>query len=237
MRSIRIIVLILMGILFLSTGTYYLMNARTVQLFGGITSKVSTEEKVVALTFDDGPTQLTDSLLQLLNNYKAKATFFLIGNELEKHMDFGRQIAGEGHQLGNHSYTHKRMIFKSQCFIKKEIERTNDLIRKTGYEGEIDFRPPNGKKLAGLPYYLNKQGIETITWSLEPDSYFDKNPDKLNYVKEKVEPGSIILLHPMYDKNELEVVQGILESLSKEGYQFVTVNELQQYESRASKES
>jgi peptidoglycan-N-acetylglucosamine deacetylase len=205
------------------------MNSRTYQLFGGLTSHVDTNKKVVALTFDDGPSKNVEKILPLLEKYNAKATFFLIGNELEKNLEEGQKIAEAGHQIGNHTYSHKRMIFKSPSFIEKEIKTTNQLIRKTGYKGEIDFRPPNGKKLVGLPYFLKKQQMETITWNLEPDTYYTSVSDKVNYVNKNVKPGSIILLHPMYDNtgNELKVIEGILKHLSEKGYEFVTVNELQ----------
>ncbi|MDP4087490.1 MAG: polysaccharide deacetylase family protein [Bacillota bacterium] len=210
-------------------GTYKLMNSRTFQLFGGITNEVQTNKKIVALTFDDGPTKNVDQILPLLNKYHAKATFFLIGKELEKDQNEGKKIVAAGHQIGNHTYSHNRMIFKRYSYIKSEIDKTNELIRKTGYKGEIDFRPPNGKKLVALPYYLNKIHMDTITWTLEPDTYFTKVSDKVNYVKKNVKPGSIILLHPMYDHtgNELKTIDGILDSLSKKGYKFVTVTKLQ----------
>jgi peptidoglycan/xylan/chitin deacetylase (PgdA/CDA1 family) len=207
------------------------MNSRTYQLFGGLTSHVETNKKVVALTFDDGPSKNVEKILPLLDKYKAKATFFLIGNELEKNFEQGQKIAEAGHQIGNHTYSHKRMIFKSPSFIKQEIEKTNRLIRKTGFNREIDFRPPNSKKLIGLPYYLKTHNIQTITWDLEPDTYYTSVSDKVDYVKKNVRPGSIILLHAMYDdtENELKVTEGILEYLSKEGYKFVTVNDLQKF--------
>lgn len=203
------------------------MNARNFQVFGGLTSHVETNEKVVALTFDDGPTEQTASILSLLVKYQAKATFFLIGSELEKNREAGQQIASAGHQIGNHTFSHQRMVFKNPSFIREEIEKTNQLIRETGYEGEIDFRPPNGKKLIGLPYYLHKQQIQTIMWNLEPDTNYSAASDKINEVIQYVKPGSIILLHPMYDKSELLAIEGILDALTKEGYTFVTVNDLQ----------
>ena len=155
--------------------------------------------------------------------------FFLIGNELEKNLSFGESIVQSGHQIGNHTYSHNRMVFKTPSFIKEEIEKTNALIRQTGFTGAIDFRPPNGKKLIGLPYYLNKNNIETITWDLEPDTFYKSAADKIEYVNKNVKPGSIILLHSMYDESNesLQTIEGILDSLSKKGYQFVTVNELQ----------
>lgn len=203
------------------------MNARSFQVFGGLTSHVQTNEKIVALTFDDGPSEQTASIVALLGKYQAKATFFLIGSELEKNREAGQLITKAGHQIGNHTFSHQRMVFKKPSFIREEIEKTNQLIRETGYEGEIDFRPPNGKKLIGLPYYLHKQQIQTIMWSLEPDTNFRTPSDKVNEVVQHVKPGSIILLHPMYDKTELLAIEGILDALTKEGYTFVTVNDLQ----------
>ena len=221
--------IILITLLILLFGAYKLMNSRTYQLFGELTNRVETNQKIVALTFDDGPTKNVEKTLPLLNKYNANATFFVIGTELEKNLKLGRAIVKSGHQLGNHTYSHNRMIFKTPSFMKEEIEKTNTFIRATGYTDQIDFRPPNGKKLIGLPYYLNKHHIETITWDLEPDTYYNSPSDKVNYVNKNGKPGSIILLHSMYDDSEkyLQALEGILDSLSKKGYQFVTVNELQ----------
>jgi peptidoglycan-N-acetylglucosamine deacetylase len=230
MKKIWLIVIGILLLFLLLFSTYKLMNARTFQLFGGLTNHVETNEKVVALTFDDGPTQNVEEILALLDTYDAKATFFLIGNEIEKSPELAREIAKNGHQLGNHTYSHERMIFKSYSFIKKEIEDTNKLIEQAGYTGEIDFRPPNGKKIIGLPYYLKKANMDTILWDIEPDTYYQVAEKKVNYVKESVKPGSIILMHPMYDQTgeELNAIEGVLKALTEEGYTFVTVNELQQ---------
>ncbi|WP_081464544.1 polysaccharide deacetylase family protein [Sporosarcina newyorkensis] len=205
--------------------TYKLMNSRTFQLFGGLTNSVETNQKVVALTFDDGPTKNVDSVLAVLNHYNIKATFFLIGNEIETNQKEAEEIVKAGHQVGNHTYSHNRMIFKSTSFIKEEIEKTDNLIRRIGYEDEIDFRPPNGKKLLALPYYLNKHKKDTITWNIEPDSAVDK----IDYVKQNIKNGSIILLHPMYDETgeQLKLIEDIIKLLLDEDYEFVTVNDLQ----------
>ncbi|MFF2588048.1 polysaccharide deacetylase family protein [Peribacillus butanolivorans] len=209
--------------------TYKLMNSRTHQFFGGLTAKVETNQKVVALTFDDGPSKNVNQILPLLDKYNVKATFFLIGNEIERYPEEAKKIVEAGHQIGNHTYSHKRMVFKSSSYIKEEIEKTDKLIQDSGYKGEIDVRPPNGKKLVGLPYYLNKNDRDTITWNIEPDSYYTSASDKVNYVKDHIKPGSIILMHPMYDDTgkELQAIEGVLKLLSNEGYTFVNVNELQ----------
>lgn len=224
--TIAIVIFIIILLLF---GTYKLMNARTFQIFGGLTNHVETNQKVVALTFDDGPTKNVQQILPLLDKYHAKGTFFLIGNEIEKNPEEAAKIVKAGHQVGNHTYSHNRMVFKSPSYIKKEIEKTDRLIQKAGFKGEIDFRPPNGKKLVGLPYYLHQHNRDTITWSIEPDTYYTSARDKIKYVNKEIKPGAIILLHPMYDNtgDELNAIEGILKTLSKDGYSFVTVNELQ----------
>ncbi|WHZ05729.1 polysaccharide deacetylase family protein [Neobacillus sp. YX16] len=228
--------LLLIGIIFLLMvllfgGMFKVTKLRTFQLFGGLTYQVETENKVIALTFDDGPTKNVDQILSLLNKYKAKATFFLIGNDIEKHPEEAKKLVESGHQIGNHTYSHQRMVLKSPTFIKEEIEKTDELIKKYGYKSQIDFRPPYGKKLVGLPYYLLKYKRETIMWSLEPDTYFTSADEKVNYVVENIKPGAIILLHPMYDQTggEIRAIEGILRELTEEGYKFVTVDELQEF--------
>lgn len=101
-------------------GTYKLMNARSFQLFGDLTNRVETNEKVIALTFDDGPTNNVKQILPLLDTYNAKATFFLIGNELEKNLSLGESIVQSGHQIGNHTYSHNRMVLKHLLLLKKK---------------------------------------------------------------------------------------------------------------------
>ncbi|WP_077617479.1 polysaccharide deacetylase family protein [Bacillus sinesaloumensis] len=216
-------------ILFMMVGGYKITVSRSYQLFGGLTQQIDTEQKVVALTFDDGPTQNVHESLPLLDKYNVKATFFLIGQDIEKYPEEAKQIVEAGHQVGNHTYSHDRMVLKSQSFISEEIEKTDELIREAGYEGENDFRPPYGKKFVGLPYYLSKEDRETITWNIEPDTYHTTPVDKVNYVKENIQPGSIILMHPMYAEVDkvLAEIEGVIQTLQDEDYTFVTVDELQ----------
>ena len=230
-KKLMVIGIGILVVFLLLIGTYKLMNARTYQLFGGLTVQVETNQKVVALTFDDGPSKNVNQILSLLEKYNARATFFLIGNEIEEYPGEARKIVESGHQIGNHTYSHNRMVFKTPSYIKEEIEKTDQLIQHAGYKGEIDFRPPNGKKLVGLPYFLSKQNRDTITWNIEPDSYHSNASDKVDYVKDHIKPGSIILMHPMYDDTgeELRAIEGVLQALSDEGYAFVTVNELQEF--------
>ncbi|HEU4964350.1 MAG TPA: polysaccharide deacetylase family protein [Bacilli bacterium] len=223
--------LILLLVVALLFGLYKLMNARTYQVFGELVPRVETQDKVVALTFDDGPTERVDEVLPVLDELGVKATFFLIGNELEQHPEEGKKIAAAGHEIGNHTYSHQRMVFKSPSYIKEEIEKTDRLIRDTGYGGEILFRPPNCKKLVGLPYYLWQHDRVAVTWDVEPESAPEETDDPqemVRRVKEQTKPGSIILFHVMYDSRDAsrQALRDSIVALQEEGYRFVTVSEL-----------
>jgi peptidoglycan-N-acetylglucosamine deacetylase len=232
MRRLAIIGGISAAIVLLFLGTWRLSNSRTFQMFGEIVPRVETSERVVALTFDDGPTtEATSQVLSVLRERGVKATFFVIGGELEQHPELGQRIVQEGHELGNHSYSHERMVFKTPSFIREEIERSDQLIRDTGYQGPIQFRPPYGKKLVLLPYYLNKTHRKSIMWDIEPDSDPDVSQDADKIVAEvlsQARPGSIILLHVMYKnrKPSLNAVSGIIDGLRQQGYKFKTISEL-----------
>ncbi|MBU9723442.1 MULTISPECIES: polysaccharide deacetylase family protein [Bacillaceae] len=228
-----------MVVIILLIAVSYLLNelsqSRTFQFFGGLVTSIETNEKVVALTFDDGPGVNTHEILDTLRRHDVKGTFYLTGYEIENAFDDASKIVQEGHEIGNHSYSHQRMVFKSPSFIKDEIDKTDELIRQIGYEGEITFRPPYGRRLVLLPYYLSKQDRKTIYMNIEPESYPEIAGDATkieNHVVENIEPGSIILLHVMYEsrRESLNSVEGIINSLKEEGYKFVTISELLQYE-------
>jgi peptidoglycan/xylan/chitin deacetylase (PgdA/CDA1 family) len=209
-------------------GLLQISKSRTFQFFGSIVNRVDTKEKVIALTFDDGPETFTNEVLDMLQDKQIKATFYVIGERLKENLDIGKRIADEGHELGNHSYTHQRFLFKPLSFIDSEIQKTNQLIRETGYEGTITFRPPYGKKLLGLPWYLNKHNIETIMVDVEPDTYGTTSDFFVEYTVANTKSGSIILLHPLCKpcNEQRKSVPLIIDALKKNGYTFVTVSEL-----------
>jgi peptidoglycan-N-acetylglucosamine deacetylase len=207
-------------------------KSRTFQLLGEIVPRVETQQKVVALTFDDGPTvEGTTEILSILKENDVKASFFLIGADIEKHPESTKQLIAAGHEIGNHSYTHERMVFKMPSFIEREIDDTDTRIREAGYSGEIHFRPPFGKKFLLLPYYLSQRRKKNIMWDVEPNSFpeIDKDANKtVEYVLHHTKPGSIILLHIMYPGREasMKAVSGIIRGLKEQGYEFKTVSEL-----------
>jgi peptidoglycan-N-acetylglucosamine deacetylase len=207
-------------------------RARTFQLMGEIVPRVETSQKVVALTFDDGPTtEGTNEVLAILKDYDVKASFFLIGADIQTHPESVKQIIAAGHEIGNHSYSHKRMFFQTPSFIQREIDDTDRLIRQAGYEGTIHFRPPFGKKFLLLPYYLSKRDKKSIMWDVEPesDAEIDGNAENIiHHVLQQTKPGSIILLHVMYKSRQpsMNAVGPIIKGLKEQGFEFKTVSEL-----------
>ncbi|WP_233080294.1 polysaccharide deacetylase family protein [Rheinheimera soli] len=211
---------------------WQLSSSRQFQLFGTLVDKVDTEQKLVALTFDDGPTpQYTAGILQLLELYQVKATFFVTGAETQRYMTQAKQIVAAGHQLGNHSWFHNRMLLMSLDDISREIEGTDQQIREAGFQGDILFRPPYGKKLLMLPWYLASTNRTNIMWDIAPETFDQDSEDPQSMateVLEQVEPGSIVLLHLMYKNREASrtALPIIIKGLKAKGYRMVTVSEL-----------
>ncbi len=209
---------------------FEISKSRTFQFFGTLVNRVETTEKVVALTFDDGPDPAgTHAMLDTLRSRQVPATFFLIGRDIAAHPELAHDIAAAGHEIGNHSFSHDRMIGVTPAWVADEVEATDALIRTTGYPGEILFRPPNGKKLFALPHYLASHNRTTVTWDVEPDS--DGTPDAATVVSttvSQVRPGSIVLLHGMYAGREQtrQAIGPIIDRLKEQGYRFVTVSQL-----------
>lgn len=222
---ICIVLFLLISVLF---SFYTISKSRRFQFFGDITNRVNTEERVVALTFDDGPTEYTNTVLDILKEKRVSATFYVTGSDLEKHADIGAAIVEAGHDLGNHSYSHSRFLLKSQQFIDDEIQKTNELIRQAGFDGTITFRPPYGKKLLGLPWYLMTHDIETVTWDVEPDSFGTESDFIVQYTIEHTNNGSIILLHPFCASctGQRDALPKIIDALHEQGYTFVPISEL-----------
>ncbi|NKY86572.1 polysaccharide deacetylase family protein [Nocardia veterana] len=210
-----------------SIGAYVLMNSRTFQVAGRLVHRVDTTRKVVALTIDDGPTDRTPAILETLAAEHIPATFYLVGRDLAAHRDYGARIAAAGHELGNHSYSHRRLVFVTPATVRDEIERTDAEIERTGYHGPVTFRPPHGKKLVALPRYLSRHDRTTVMWDVESDSTGGAGTDAIVAdTVSRTRPGSIILLHAMYQAAAAAAIPRIAAELRSRGYDFVTVSQL-----------
>lgn len=200
------------------------------QLIGSATCHIKTKEKVVALTFDDGPDAIaTPQILAALKKHDIKATFFVVGSKVQKYPELVKQAFRQGYEIGNHTWSHTTCVLKSKSTIRKHIQNTDDEIRKTGYTGTIHFRAPHGMKLINLPLVLKKMGKEHILFDVWAWDWNAPGTDRIvSYAMTGAKPGSIILLHDGCGNPEQTVpaVDTIITKLKEQGYRFVTVSEL-----------
>ncbi len=191
---------------------------------GSIAGIDPQKDKVVALTFDDGPKpSVTSEVLETLQTYKARATFFLLGNHVEQFPATTRLIYGSGNEIGNHSFGHKDFKTLTTAQILDEINQTNQAIYETVGARPILVRPPYGnitQKMAG------EIGRPCILWSVDSEDWKYKNADRdYNHVMDSIKDGDIVLMHDIY-KPTAEAVSRIVRELTKRGYKLVSVSQL-----------
>ena len=186
----------------------------------------TTGNKVIALTFDDGPGPYTAHLLDVLDQYGAKATFFLIGSKVSSQANVVRSIHARGHQLGNHSWSHPELPKLPVNQIAGEIDRTNDAIKQaTGVTPAI-LRPPYGAVNGVVLEQLRLRGMSSILWSVDTRDWADRNSDIVcSRAVAGARPGAIILMHDIH-QTSVNAVPCILSALKQQGYSFVTVQGL-----------
>jgi len=193
--------------------------------------RINIDEKVIALTFDDGPSEIrTPALLDLLSKHNVKATFFMLGKNIEKYPDIAQAVFNQGHLIGNHSYDHPRLVFKSPSFVTDQILKTEELIKEIGQEKVIYFRPPYSSKYIVLPLVLKAMDKKLVTGTYDPPSQY-KSPfsaeEVANEVIKNAQPGSIIFLHDGKDSDKdqfVESIELIIIELRDQGYNFVRLD-------------
>ncbi|MEG0472758.1 MAG: polysaccharide deacetylase family protein [Solibacillus sp.] len=197
---------------------------------GQIVWDIKTEEKIIALTFDDGPhKKYTNEVLDLLAKYDAKGTFFVVGEQVEKNPEIILRMHEEGHALANHTYSHPLKASVPQ--LLKEIKATNDVIFSiTGCSPKL-FRPVEGQYTDKLIEAVVKDGYKVVMWTWHLDTEDWKNPGVnkiVDIVLKGTRKGNVVLFHDGGGnrKQTVEALAQILPALQKEGYQFVTVSEL-----------
>ncbi len=188
-------------------------------------------EKLLSLTFDDGPTPYTNEILDILKNQNVKATFFTIGVHAAKHPQLVIRWHNEGHTIGNHSYNHGfNFDWLSSKKMAVEIEQTNSLIQElTGVVPNL-FRPPYGITNPNLSRAVKWTGMASIGWNIRSFDTKLKDPDKLmKRILSKVKGGDIILLHDSMEVT-MKILTPLIEQAKQMGYTFVPVNELLEIE-------
>lgn len=206
-------------------------------VFGEVYHKIGKEQKMIALTFNDGPNEpYTSEILDILDTYNVRATFFVIGQNVERYPETARRILAEGHVIGNHSYSHNTFHALSD-FGAEDLKVAQRVIFRTLGVTPHLYRPPHGTKTPWELKAAENEGMIVVTWSVSTNEISVPSAEKLaeNIVNE-VDPGEIILLHDGHgtdydseraDKSLLvEALPLMIEKLKAEGYRFVTVPSL-----------
>jgi peptidoglycan/xylan/chitin deacetylase (PgdA/CDA1 family) len=220
---------ILLGLLgATAVGLREVVNSSTFQLFGDYVARVDTEDRVVALTFDDGPDPThTPRILTVLDQHHVKATFFMLGRNVERYPAVAREVLRRGHEIGNHSYSHRKLVLMWPRRVRDEIERTDALLRDIGVSGEIPFRPPHASKFIVLPYVLVKMKKLSVLGDVDPEEWKGHSASVMTAsILRQVRPGSIIGLHDPLGAETLQTLQNILPALAAKGYRFETISAL-----------
>lgn len=192
-----------------------------------IISQGSNLRKEVALTFDDGPHPvLTLQLLDILRAHRVKATFFVLGERVKLYPWTLQRIVDEGHEIGNHSYSHRSFLHLSPDSIRQEIDQTQEIIKFTvGFEPLL-FRPPYGSYRESTRELCTEDHLEMVLWSVDSEDWKLRDPDMVYHeIMSQVRNGSIILCHDIHPTT-IQAMSRVIESLQEDGYEFKTVSEI-----------
>lgn len=185
-------------------------------------------EKVVALTFDDGPwPETTEQVLAILQRFEVPATFFVTGQQVEKLPQLAWRMVAEGHAIANHSWSHPMAEMDTATAIR-ELDHTNRLIERVTGTRPALFRPPGGNLNTRLTTYAKQTQNAVLMWSADSEDYYVSAPLIVDNVLRQVRPGGIVLLHDGGGNQQatVEALPQILTTLQRLGYRFVTVPEL-----------
>ncbi|MBW4841141.1 MAG: polysaccharide deacetylase family protein [Paenibacillaceae bacterium] len=199
---------------------------------GDIVWEVPMSEKFIALTFDDGPDELqTPKILELLDKYQAKATFFVVGDRVKRFPDIVRLEQAGGHEIGNHSYHHPSFHRLTLKTLTEELAMTQEAIFETTGSKPVLFRPPGGYYNEAIVELTKHNDLKMILWSWHQDTKDWASPGVYKIVRKvlnNARNGDIILMHDYVHNSTqtLEALKVILPELQSRGYRFVTVSEL-----------
>jgi len=189
---------------------------------------VNVDSPYIAMTFDDGPSpETTPRLLDILKQRNIKATFFMIGQNAERNPTIVKRILAEGHEIGNHSWTHPQLSKLSDDRVTDEINKTQNAIKDASGYTPVILRPPYGAITARQKEWIEKQfGLSVIIWSVDP---FDWKRPGVSVIEQRIlagaRPGAIVLSHDIH-KQTVDAMPATLDALAAKGFKFVTVSQL-----------
>lgn len=233
-----ILILVLVAVLtFMVLVLFTIFFDQAILVRKGTVYHVRSNEKVVAFTFDDGPSPIwTSQILDALKSVDVKATFFMLGEHVQRYPEIARRVAEQGHEIGNHTYDHHGLIYYKPEELKRQIKDTERVVLSvTGIKTKY-FRPPKAWITEKEKKQLNDLGYETVLWSLNSKDWvtFDDRYI-IKYILHHVRPGDIILFHDSGGvfrpeggnrKETVKTIPRLVRCLREHGYRFVTISQL-----------
>lgn len=190
---------------------------------GVLTRKIDKNKKMVALTYDDGPSIYTPRILKILKENDSVATFFVVGNRVPTYSDTVKTACDMGCEIGNHTYEHKCLTRLSEAEVRRQISRTNKNVKKVTGQTPVIMRPTGGATNTNVKKWV---GMPSIIWSIDTLDWKTRNADSTKRaVLDHVKDGDIVLMHDLYSATAT-ASETIIPELVKQGYQLVTVSEL-----------
>src|SRR6267154_143025 len=230
-----------LGLPILATGSvamaaaslYYAVFAVRSQWLGPTYWRGRRDRNAVALTFDDGPSPDTERILDVLAAHKASATFFMVGREVESFPGIAQRVVAEGHDVGNHSYSHTSYLFQRAAETQNQIRRAQSVIAETIGVRPLIARPPYGVRTLAYFRATRALDLQTVQWEVAGFDWKRITPRQIaDNVLRKTRPGSIILLHDgdsekkVSRKNTVEALPLIIEGLRDRDLQIAPLSQL-----------
>lgn len=186
--------------------------------------------KYIALTFDDGPhASVTPRVLEILNQHEIKATFYMLGSQVEYYPSIAKQVFDEGHEIAEHTMNHKDLTRLDQAQIKEEIQSSSNHILEATGSLPTSLRPPYGAFNDSVGAIAQELELPVIMWSVDSEDWKSRNVQAINNeVMTTVHPGAIVLLHDIH-ATTADALPQLLTNLKNEGYEFVTVTQLLEF--------
>lgn len=200
------------------------INSETVDNSKYENSEIDPSKPMVALTFDDGPSrENTSRILDALKQYNGHATFFVLGYNIDGNEDVIKRAVSEGSEIGNHTKSHSKLTSLDANGIADEINSVSDRIKEITGEGTVLIRPPYGAVDDNVMVAIN---VPVVLWSIDTLDWKTKDPDStIQNVQSSVFDGAIILMHDIYSQSA-DAAVSVIDWLSSQGYQLVTVSEM-----------
>lgn len=186
---------------------------------------IDPSKPVVAITFDDGPSQYTEEIIKTLKDNDCNATFFVLGNKVEAYQDVIKQSIKDGNEIGNHSYNHKWLSRLSTDEVKEQIDKTQNILKETvGYTPTL-LRPT----YESVNQRIRKNtDLDIVLWTIDTKDWKIKSSDRIvEKIVKSVSDGDIILMHDIF-KRSSDALKKLIPILKEQGYQFVTISELEE---------